>query len=100
MAIVLWSLWKHRNLKLWQNEHELCVHAECARHLKDEWLTAHTPLRNSPMKQVQKQVGENPQHAFQPQAQHVIQAPSVSSLWQKQQLGRMKCNINVSFSSL
>jgi hypothetical protein len=23
MAVVLWSLWKHRNLKLWQNEQEL-----------------------------------------------------------------------------
>lgn len=26
MAAVLWSLWKHRNLKFWQNEQELCVH--------------------------------------------------------------------------
>lgn len=26
MMAIIWSLWKHRNIKLWQNEYEVCAH--------------------------------------------------------------------------
>ena len=43
-ASILWSLWKHRNLKLWQNEQELSVHVvERLKNLMVGWLAAHTP---------------------------------------------------------
>jgi len=39
MAAILLSIWKHCNLKLWQNENVLCVHVVYrARHLMDEWV--------------------------------------------------------------
>ena len=38
MAAILWSMWKHRNLKLWENENELCANVvDRARHLIGDW---------------------------------------------------------------
>jgi len=35
---IVWSVWKHRNLKLWQNENETCAQiVERARHLVEDW---------------------------------------------------------------
>jgi len=37
MAVILWSLWKHQNLKLWENENELCANVvDRARHLIED----------------------------------------------------------------
>jgi hypothetical protein len=44
VATILWSIWKHRNLKLWQNEQQLSVHVvERAKNIMEGWLAAHTP---------------------------------------------------------
>jgi hypothetical protein len=44
MAAILWSLWKHRNLKLWENENELCANVvDRARHLIEDWQSTNIP---------------------------------------------------------
>jgi len=36
-------IWKHPNLKYWQNENELCAHVvNKARHVMDEWMAANS----------------------------------------------------------
>jgi len=38
---IMWSLWKCRNLKLWQQKNETCMQVvERARHLLDDWRTS------------------------------------------------------------
>jgi hypothetical protein len=42
---VLWSLWKHRNLKLWQEATETCAHVvDRACHLMEDWHAANATL--------------------------------------------------------
>lgn len=44
VATILWSLWKHRNLKLWQNEQQLSVHmVESKEHNGGMVSCAYTP---------------------------------------------------------
>jgi hypothetical protein len=46
MATILWSLWKHRNLNLWENENELCANVvDRARHLIEDWQSANIPFK-------------------------------------------------------
>lgn len=89
-ANIHWSLWKHRNLKFWQNENELCVHVvDRARHLMKDWVATHAPSRNPP---IRRHSSVSSQFGFQITT-HTIK-------WQKPQPGRFKCNIDNAFSSL
>jgi len=43
-AALLWSLWKHQNLRLWQGENETVAQVvDRARHLMEDWNLANTP---------------------------------------------------------
>jgi len=43
-AALLWSLWKHRNLRLWQGENETIAHVvNRAQYLMEDWNLANTP---------------------------------------------------------
>jgi len=38
---IMWSLWKHMHLKVWQQQNETSLQVvEQARHLLDDWRTA------------------------------------------------------------
>jgi ribonuclease HI len=74
-AVTIWSLWKHRNLKLWQDVEETPAQVvDRAFHLIEDWRAANSVTERSS--------GPNaPIHG-----------------WQRPQPGRMKCNIDASFS--
>jgi len=43
MVAIMWSVWKHHNLKLLQNENELCAHMiDRARYLMEDWQTTNS----------------------------------------------------------
>jgi len=92
MVTIIWSLWKHRNNKLWQNENETAVVVvDCARKLLSEWMDANTAAgsaRHPSGSHASVHTGSAIPH---------VQAPSIR--WQRPQLGRLKCNINAAFAS-
>jgi len=82
---IMWSLWKRRNSKLWQQQNETCMQVvERARHLLDDWRTA---------QEVRSHKTTN-NHA---QPNNVIHGHVIE--WTKPTYGRYKCNIDASFSN-
>jgi len=50
IATICWSLWKHHNLKIWENVTESCAQVvDRARHLIDDWHEANLPSQTTPM---------------------------------------------------
>jgi hypothetical protein len=88
----LWSLWKHRNLKLWEdiNETEAQV-IDRAFHLIEDWNSANSKTHS------QTQSSTHIPGRFRA---HHDTAPSSSSdtAWKRPCQGRLKCNIYASFS--
>ena len=81
--VITWSLWKRRNLKLWQQQNETCRMFERARHLLDDWRTA---------QEVRSHKATNiPAHP-----NSVIHGPMIELT--KLTYGRYKCNIDACFS--
>ncbi|XP_045821752.1 uncharacterized protein LOC123914595 [Trifolium pratense] len=95
MAAIMWSLWKHRNLKLWQNTTATCAQiVEKAMQLLDAWVQAN----NSNML--------TPNSADMAATEHGNSAESSRSTvglmackWEKPTQGRYKCNIDASFTT-
>ena len=89
LAVILWSLWKHRNLKLWQNESETCAQViDRAVHLLDDWSEANYP----PEAAAAPNDGATSGNA----SSSVRSSSNVR--WQRPQRGRLKCNVDASFS--
>ena len=81
---IIWSLWKRRNLKLWQQQNETCMQVvERARHLLDDWTTAQEVRSHK----------ATDNHA---QLNSVIHGHVIELT--KPTYGRYKCNIDASFS--
>ncbi|GAU35225.1 hypothetical protein TSUD_205010 [Trifolium subterraneum] len=78
-SVLLWSIWQHRNNKLWRNEVE-SVNVMCDRgiNLLTGWNHAQE------MKQKQSS----------------IQPTIAGTKWSKPSIGRYKCNIDASFSTI
>ncbi|CAJ2641086.1 unnamed protein product [Trifolium pratense] len=78
-SVLLWSIWQHRNNKLWRNEVE-SVNVVCDRgiNLLTGWNQAQE------MKQKQSR----------------IQPTIAGTRWSKPSIGRYKCNIDASFSTI
>lgn len=86
LSSVLWSLWKHRNLKVWEDVTETSATVvERARHLVEDWQLANTPYICAPSL-------PHPQSAASSSHDHRI-------TWQPPGVGRYKCNIDAAFSS-
>jgi hypothetical protein len=78
-SILLWSIWQHRNNKLWRNEVEsVNVVCDCGINLLTGWNHAQE------MKQKQSS----------------IQPTIAGTRWSKPSIGRYKCNIDASFSTI
>jgi ribonuclease HI len=87
----LWSLWKHRNLKLWQDVNETAAQVmDRAFHLIEHWSSANSTTQDLA-----------PPSAPQRGLVHANHNSSSSSLtdtvWQRPSSGRLKCNIDASF---
>ena len=91
-AAVLWSIWKHQNLTLWQDVTETSAQViERAIHLIEDWSAANTP---SPPPT------RNRTHGTTLNANLVQASSSGMNIHHSQRppRGRLKCNIDASFS--
>ncbi|KAK2358306.1 hypothetical protein QL285_095501 [Trifolium repens] len=81
----LWSLWKRRNLQLWQDVSETVAQViDRAFHLVEDWCTANS-------------IRDPPQGISTADPNMITIAPTALT-WQHPQQGRLKCNIDASFS--
>ncbi|XP_024636349.1 uncharacterized protein [Medicago truncatula] len=81
-----WSLWKHRNLRVWEDVTETSATVvERARHLVEDWQLANTPdIRATSLTHQQTTASSSHDHRI---------------TWQLPGVGRYKCNIDAAFSS-
>jgi len=92
LSTVLWSLWKHRNIRVWENVTETSVVVvERARNMVTDWQLANTPDVRASTPHLQRALAVNTEAS--PSHQH----DRIS--WQPPMPGRYKCNIDVAFSS-
>ena len=86
LTFVIWSIWKHRNLRVWNDETETSAKVvERAINMVEDWKMANTPgvlASNSNHQQATTSTSQ----------QHRIK-------WQPPVAGRYKCNIDAAFSS-
>jgi ribonuclease HI len=89
---MLWSLWKHRNLKLWQdvNETEAQV-IDRAFHLIDDWGSANIDIQEQTLPRA-------PLIGLPRDNQDRASTSSSDTSWKRPQQGSLKCNIDASFS--
>jgi len=92
LSTVMWSIWKHRNLRVWDNVTETSdVVVERARNMVTDWQLANAPnilaVVSPPPPGTAANVGTSAHdhHA--------------GSLWQPPMPGRYKCNVDTAFSS-
>jgi len=99
IAAICWSLWKHRNLKIWENVTKSSAQlVERVRHLIEDWQEANLPSQTAPLQEaVQQQAATTLQHSVQPQNSPT--GPAVLQ-WFPPSRGRFKCNIDAAFSRL
>jgi ribonuclease HI len=111
IAAIFWSLWKHRNLKIWENVDENSAQVvDRARHLIEDWQEANRPrsaafqhenLQQQSAISVQAHAQHQQQSASSVQA-HVQQqnrpAAAVQPRWTPPSNGRLKCNVDAAFS--
>jgi hypothetical protein len=85
----LWSLWKHRNIKLWQGTDETVAQVvDRAFHLIEDWSSANFVTNDTSPTRAPPHGGTRIHHG----------SASSTTTWQRPRPGRMKCNIDASFS--
>jgi ribonuclease HI len=109
---ICWSLWKHRNLKIWEDVTENSAHVvDRARQLLQEWQDANLPRATAGLStdvqqqhfslplQQQPAVIEQQQRGQQQRGQHALSRTGlVSAQWSPPSSGRYKCNVDAAFS--
>jgi hypothetical protein len=84
LAMLLWSLWKRRNLKLWQQHDESTAQVLArAKHVLEDWQLSQQ-MRTDGM--------------FLHSSADTVRSSSSSFEWQRPNPGRFKCNVDASFS--
>ena len=91
MATVFWSIWKHRNLRVWDNVTEISATVvERARNMVVDWQLANTPavLASTTLHQPSPTLAVGASTSAQ----------TSTHMWQHPTPGRYKCNIDAAFS--
>ncbi|CAJ2674072.1 unnamed protein product [Trifolium pratense] len=94
MAALMWSIWKHRNLKLWQDVTETSSQV-VARAIKliEDWINAHKAAAR------QQPEGTRSDNSNTYELRSINRSVQAPIRWRKPATGRYKCNIDASFSS-
>jgi len=96
LASTFWSIWKHRNLRGWDDVMEVSATVvERAKHLVVDWQVANAPTLADPIPQQQLQ----PSGGVGNSAAVGTSASVTPSSWQHPLPERYKCNIDAAFSS-
>jgi len=86
LSTILWSLWKHRNVRIWEDATETsAMVVERARNMVEDWRLANAPSLLASTSS-QQQPRTFPTHQQQ-------------TVWQPPVEGRYKCNIDAAFSA-
>jgi hypothetical protein len=92
LSTVIWSLWKHRNLRVWEDVTETSVVVvERARNMITYWQLANAPDPLAATSLPQHAIDANTGASFSHQHNRTLWLPPLSS--------RYKCNIDAAFSS-
>ena len=92
LSTVLWSLWKHRNIRVWDNVTETSVVVvERARNMVTDRQLANTPDVRASTPHLQHALAVNMGASTSHQPDRIS--------WQPPMPGRYKCNIDAAFSS-
>ena len=103
LVMLLWSLWKCRNLKVWEDVTESCAAViERAKVMLDDWEFANS-LRTDMQPTTQPAPHGLQQEAAAVNSSAVVLAASATAKpqqikWQPPASGRLKCNVDAAFS--
>jgi len=88
----MWSIWKHHNLRVWDNVTETSVVVvERARNMVTNWQLANAPTTLA--------ATSPPHHTLAANVETSVSKQQNKILWQPPMSGRYKCNIDATFSS-
>ncbi|KAK2398440.1 putative mitochondrial protein [Trifolium repens] len=91
-SAILWSLWKHRNLKLWEDVNETDSQViDRAFHLIEDWSTANATIQSQAPLNI-------PTRGAQHTTYGMASSSTSTTSWQHPLQGRLKCNVDASFS--
>jgi len=94
-AATVWSLWKHRNLKVWEDVTEVVVVVvDRARVLITDWQIENN---STPERRTAAAAGPSTHLSTNLAAAAIHEVDQ--HIWQKPALGRLKCNLDATFST-
>jgi len=101
MVMIFWSLWKRRNLKVWEDITETCAEVvERARITLEDWQLANGGRTEG--QSVQSVSNQNADFDISNTAATAVITTDAAAAgrndWQPPMLGRLKCNIDAAFS--
>jgi ribonuclease HI len=98
VAAIFWSLWKHRNLKIWEHVDENSAQVvDRARNMIEDWYGANLP-RTGSVQQAGAQL-QQPVTPLQTYRHNNSRPAGTSQLsWTPPSNGRLKCNVDAAFS--
>jgi len=95
LAAMVWSIWKHRNLKVWENKTETAATVvERARVMISDWQ-----LANLSLPAATAAVTTGSAAHLSPNAATSSSPAAAMVRWKKSSVGRYKCNVDATFSS-